>query len=214
MFPFALLLIFRFLPTKLSWFFAFYVGASFVNEIDLEIVRNLLGYLPEVFQSRMKSYTGEAYVERRQEAAESFAWHVRYAEMAGRFIVYVWVIAIFLLKRYWSKQLPDVSKLFALALFMGGFAQIASLVPSGGRFMVIANSLLWAVLILIIGQNYFYNKLKPLKLATFPLLGFSLIFSIRVGMDFYGISALVSNPLFSIFLADQVPLIQFVKQIF
>ena len=80
--------------------------------------------------------------------------------------------------------------------------------------MVIANSLLWAVLILIIGQNFFFNKLKVLKLATLPFLGFSLIFGIRVGMDYFGISAIVSNPLFSIFLADQVPLIQFVKQVF
>jgi hypothetical protein len=214
MFPFALLLIFRFIPTKLSWFFAFYVGASFVNEINLEVVRNLLGYLPEVFQSRMESYTGEAYFERRQEAAEGFAWHVTFAGMAGRYARYAWIIAIFVLKRFWSKQLPDITKLFALALFVGGFAQIASLVPSGGRFMVIANSLLWAVFILIIGQNIFFNKLKVLKLATLPLLGFSLIFSIRVGMDYFGISAIVSNPLFSIFLADQVPLIQFVKQVF
>jgi hypothetical protein len=214
MFPLALMLVFFLIPSNLTFFFAFFIAASFINEIDLEVVRNLLGYFPDIFQSRMESYTGEAYVLRRQEAAESLGWHVKLAAVAGRYIQYAWIITFFVLKRFWSKQLPDITKLFALALFVGGFAQIASLVPSGGRFMVIANSLLWAVLIIIIGQNFFFNKLKFLKLITLPLLGFSLIFSLRVGMDFYGISAIISNPLFAIFLEDQIPLIEFVKQIF
>lgn len=214
MFPMALLLAFRFIPSNFTVLFAFYVAASFVNELDFAAVREALGFLPEVFQPRIEGYASEAVADARQEAAQGLAWHVNLADMAGRYIRYAWIIALYSLRSQWIRQFPEASRLFAMALFIGGFAQIAALVPSGGRFEIITTLLVWGVIVLLLGQGVFNNKLKPLKLLTFPLLGFGVIFSVRLGMSFFGISALVSNPLIALFYTDQVPLIDFIKGLF
>lgn len=214
MFPVALLLVFRFIPNNIPVLFVFYLAASFVSEINLEAVRNALGFLPEVFQPRVEGYTHEAVIEGREQAAAAAAWHVQFAATAGNILRYAWIIALFALRRRWSGKHPEILKLFALTLFVGGFAQIASLIPSGGRFEIITNMLIWGIVVMLMGKGIFHHKLTELKLATYPLLAFWLIFSIRVGMDYFGIFALLSNPVISLFLTEQVPLIEFVKEIF
>jgi hypothetical protein len=212
--PFLLLLMFQFIPVNLSLLFVFFIASSFVKEIELNVVRNLLSYLPEIFHSRMEGYLGDAYAERVAQKLETKAWHVGLASWAKEWVLYIWIIALYIFRHRWIKIQPQVTKLFMVAMFMGGFAQMASLLPSGGRFMVISHSLFFASIVLIMGAGLLKNKLPLLKLISYPLLGFSLIFSIRTGLDYIGIFTLIGNPFTAILHADQTPIIQFIKDLF
>lgn len=214
MFPVGIFMFFIFVPNYIGIFFLFYVSASFIKEIDLGAVRDSLSFLPEVFQPKVESYTGEAYAKRIIEAKDEMAWHVQFAGLANRIILYAWLIYAFINRKKWIVPNSPTEKVFGFALLLGGFAQIASLVPSGGRFMTVVNSLLYIVFIFAIINIKPGLTGKLLRAVTFPLLLFVIVFSIRRGFDYIGILTLFGNPIIAIFSQEQVPLIDFVKQLF
>jgi len=214
MFPAALFFVFLFLPNNLWVLFAFFVAASFIREINLKAVRDLLLFLPDIFQPKVESYTNPEYAKNVFTAQTELAWHVKLADLAERIFLYTWVVITFFKKKIWYRTFPDLKQLFGLALFMGGFAQIASLIPSGGRFGIISKALFYAVFLIIISYIKFNKIIEFLKLMTIPLLVFIIVFSIRVGLDFIGILTFFGNPFIAVFIDEQTPLIYFVKQLF
>lgn len=214
MFPLALLIAFRFIPKSLHLWFAFYFGATFINELNLQQVRDLLGFLPDVFQTKVQSYTNEAYQEVVLGRKLNAAWHVTMAQNFGKYILYAWVIILYVNHKKWFKDLPSLKNIFLFALFLGGWAQIASLVPSGGRFHTVANAFFYLTLILLLIQSHKKTQIYSIaKIIAVPLL-FVIIFQIRVGFDYIGILTFAGNPLFAIFFESQTPLIDFVKEVF
>lgn len=217
MFPITLLLVWQFLPRKLwlAWLlFGFYIGTSFVNEIDLFEIRNFLSFLPDVFQPRVSGYTNEVYAEGLEVLKD-----VKYAspifivaENSSRFITYAWIILAFTKRKEWKNNYKTYYRLFLFTLFLGGFANLASNMPSGGRFVVLSNVLFYALFVLLLGKNYL--QVTWLKFITLPLLSVAVIFNIRRGFDFIGILTVAGNPLIAPLFDTQTPLIDFVKQFF
>lgn len=215
MFPVALLIAYAFIPKNATILFVFYMATSFVNEINYEGLSDALGFLPEVFQPRVRGYTNEQYVEQMRASIEELSWHVRFADYSQKFVLYLWTFVAFVFYNKWTKHLPDIRNIFLLGLFIGGFAKIAGLVPSGGRFLVVSNFLFWMVFSLLIAEYAMFRfKLPWIKLMTYLPLTFYLIFAFRMGMDYYGPLLFVGNPLFALFTNDQIPLVEFVKSIF
>jgi len=215
LFPVSLFFAFIFIPDYLLVYFIFYLLTTLVKEINLIAVRDSLSFLPEVFQPRVDIYTNQDYAVSLKESASQLAWHVRFAQIAGRIVIYSWVISAFITQRYWQPYTQKIYKrLFAFALFIAGFANIASLVPSGGRFLTIANGLFYAVFVLILIQPALASKVRYVKTLTVPLLLFSLIFSIRVGFDYMSFFTIIGNPLLVLTGIEQTPLIEFVKDLF
>lgn len=214
MFPVALLFAYILLPRNLWILFLFFVAASFVKEINIKAVRELLSFMPDVFQPKIESYTSEPYVKRVLLARQEIAWHVKFADIAGRIIVYAWTLIVFLNRKKWLETHHEMFKVFTLALFIGGFAQIASLIPSGGRFISVAYSLFYATFILFLVDIRTNKLISLIKVFSVPLLLFSIIFKIRVGFDYTGALTFFGNPFFALFIDDQTRIIDFVKQIF
>ena len=210
MFPVAILLFWQFVPRKAGLIFGFYIATLFVSEINLLGVRNLLSFLPDIFQSRVSSYTDEAYalkIAERQSGA-----HVILAENITRWVTYLWIIFAFLKRKDWKDNYKTYYNLFLFALFLGSLANIASNVPSGGRFLTVSKGLFYALFVLLLGKNYL--QLKWLKIISFPLLAYAAIFQIRVGFEYMGFLTVAGNPLIALFIDTQTPLIDFVKEIF
>jgi len=141
MFPTAILLLWLFLPKNINLFFVLYIISAFINEINLVELRNVLSFLPEVFQPRVEGYTAEGYAKHIGELKSQVNWHVIWAEYFKRSITYVWAIAIYIQRKKWKDFLPNFYQLFMLALFLGSIANIAVNIPSGGRFIVVYNLL-------------------------------------------------------------------------
>lgn len=212
-FPVALLILFSFLPLNLAILFLFYFFTLTIAEIDLKVVKNLLAVLPDFLQGRVAGYTNDEYASGMKSAADKYSWHVVLANQSLKWIKIFWILILFVFKKQWIVENPLVMKMFGLALFIGGFANITSLIPSGGRFSLLANVLFFAVFTLLISKDYFKN-IQILKRATIPFLAFSILFNVRMGLDYMGFTAIFGNPLIAAFVDAQMPLIDFVKWLF
>lgn len=212
--PLAVFIIYQFVPKNSSLWLAFFLLTSFVRELDLAVVRDFLSFLPDFLQARVAGYTKEEYLERLLESNAKKTWHVQFSEMFARYILYGWALIVYFKGGDWLKKNPSYHNLFVFALFFGGIAQVLSNVPSGGRFMTPVSICLYAVFVLFLAELKQDNSVKVFKLITIPFILFVMIFWIRIGFDFIGISTFISNPIVALFLEDELPLIDFIKSIF
>jgi len=212
-FPTALLFLYLFLPNKISIYFIFYLLVTLVKEINLLTVRESLSFLPQIFQPKVITYTDESYAQRIIESSSKFHLHVILAQNISRWFMFLWVLILYIYRKLWIPQSKKLESIFSFALFLGGWAQLASLIPSGGRFLVLADGLFYGIFILVLTQRTFYTKTKTIRLISTPLLLYIIIFKIRMGFDFIGISVIFSNPILALLLPDQTPLISFIKHL-
>ncbi len=215
MFPVALLLFYIFLPKRTALLFAFYIVASFVKEINLAQIQNLLYFLPDIFHVKINSYTDVDYalaVAEKENLPKSI--HVVLNTFCTQFFIYFWVITLYFTRKSWFNISPDGESLYNFALFFGGWAQIADSIPSMGRFISIDNNIFFVVLVLIISKINLSPKLNMLAKLTSPLLIFTIIFSFRIGFGYIGPLTFIGNPILASFMENSVPLISYIKSIF
>lgn len=166
----------------------------------------LENFSPESYQDRIDIYTADHAFDNMRESRMKVNWYVTASNN-----IYYWVSNILLLLlSFNSKLVPQERKLLNFCLLISGIANIASQVPSGARFLIIAHLF---TISLIIWQ--LYKKASPFffriaKLTSIPLI-ITIIFSVRTGLDFYGISMIVGNFFTSLIWDNNIPIINFIK---
>lgn len=206
-----LLIGYRFLPRKILIFYWFFIITSFIKEIDLLFVRDLLSLFPDFIYYRIASYTDIAYAESLAEHEGNVNRLLIYAEQVLSWVAYG--MATFMIvfdKKVWRNH-KKLNNLFCFGLFMYGAANILSLIPSGGRFLSIANLLIYAVFIFylrIAGDSLIF---RMVKYASLPFLCLFILVTLRIGMDFYGLFTLIGNPILAFVVDDLTPLIQYIR---
>ena len=183
--------------------FVFSLIAS-IGNIDA-IVNTLEQYSPDSYQDRIELYTTDSAFEGIKDGRIAVNWYVN---ASGD--IYFWVTNFLLLVLAFSSLKDESSKkLLHYCLLISAIANIARHIPSGGRFLVVAHLF---SLSLIIWQLYENNERlnKWAKICAVPLL-ITIIFTIRSGFDYYGISMFCGNFMTSIFWNDNVPLINYIK---
>jgi hypothetical protein len=159
MFPVALLLIYIFLPKRTALLFAFFIAGSFVNEIKLTQIQNLLYFLPDVFQRKVDTYTDVEYaLTVAAEANLPKSIHVVLNTFCTKFFVLFLDYSPLFTRKSWFNISPDGESLYNFTLFFGGWAQIAASVPSMGRFILIVNNIFFVVLVLIISKKTYLRS--------------------------------------------------------
>jgi len=211
MLPVGLLLAFTLLQNRLNLYFIFYVSSFFLAELDLAFIReNLLAILPEAFHRRVMGYTNEAYADSR--AGRIRTWHVAYYGMALR-----WVIIVFLSLVYYKvssllkNSNTSLQRLLGFSFLFLGVANIFSVVPSGGRFIAVAQLFALAAIYLYIQntrERSIVNRMIPFAI---PAILFYCIIAFRMSLDSIGVLAVIGNPLIAIFGNIDTPLIDFLK---
>ncbi|TKG95416.1 hypothetical protein EYV94_08205 [Puteibacter caeruleilacunae] len=212
--PIGLLFGWMLLPNNITVLFIAYILASLLSEVNLNFMESLDGYVPSFLQSRMESYGNEAYVEKLAEISSQNSWHVHFAKNALGYVRYVWIIVAYMYRKTIAEFFPDFNKLFGLGLFVGAFAQLVSSMPSGGRFLVISDEIIFALFVFMFSYGRLEYRTYILRLITIPIVAFVLIFQFRVGCDYMGILTFLGNPIIALFIDDQTPVIEFVKSIF
>ncbi|MGB9747742.1 MAG: EpsG family protein [Bacteroidales bacterium] len=212
--PIVSIFIFSLLPKNITIFFFFYILTAFVTEIDIKTVRDAISFVPDFFQKRIDSYTNPDYIAKIQEATEYNSWHVNFAALSLRIVLYTLTIIAYAQSRYWKPGNNSIRQIFMLALFLGGFANLTSHLPSGGRFVTIANGFFFAAFVLIFQHKFLLKKNRLVRIILIPLLSFWLIFAVRVGFDYTGFMTVFGNPLMAVSGIEQRPLITFVKSLF
>lgn len=210
-FPVALLLLFLFLPKKPTAYFIFLMVTAIISEIDLVRLRGSLSFLPSVLQYRINYYTDSAYALSVLESSKTLSWHVKFSDYALKGVIYSLIIVTFYSDRQKLKNEDQLYTLFSLSLFMIGWANISSLVPSGGRFLTIAYILTFTFFILYISEQKVPKLVNKTKLFAIPFLIFFCIFNIRVGFDYMGISTFIGNFISALIIEDTTPIITYIK---
>ena len=213
MLPAGIFFVWIFLPRNINIYLVLYFITAFFYEINLLEARNLLSFLPPLFQPRVEGYTNEAYAEVLQAAKQVSAFHVKTAGLLTNWVMYGWILILFVKHREWKIFMPQTNNLFSLALLLGAFANIASGVPSGARYQVLSGFLFVVIIIILISHPKEFIYFPRLSLLTIPLLAYIVIFKIRMGLDYTGILTFVGNPIFAIFVENRIPLIDFIKRI-
>lgn len=214
LFPVAILILFGFLRNRLDIYLVFFIATSFIKEIDLQYVQSVLSYLPDFFQSRISGYTNTEYAESINIANQSLNWYLPFAGKGISWIIYIMTLFTYFFCRNFLRNRQELMTLFCFSILLYGFSNISSLVPSGSRFISVANTFMFAFIIIFISE---FPKIKGLffvKAISVPLLLLYCIVKIRVGMDFYGLMTLFGNPIFAAFDSDPVPLIMGIKRLF
>jgi len=107
-----------------------------------------------------------------------------------------------------------LKKLMITFLFLGLFINILSSIPSMGRFIVLTDFIMYALLLLVISNvslpNFSHNLLKYSSI----LLILPIFHTLRIGTIYYGHSLFWSNFFGIFFIEDRNPIIYYVKSIF
>ncbi len=207
----VVLLGFAFIPKRLSLFYWFFIFTSFVKEVDLAVVKDLLSLLPDVFFYRTQAYANIDYMASLEKSEQFINWYVTFAKQSVVWVSYAMATWVFFFGREFLKKYREYYILFCFALLMVGFANVSSLIPGGGRFMTIGNLFMYAFFIIYLFHEYRNKMVKLVALATAPLLFIFIVVSVRGGMDFTGMSTIIGNPILAFFMEDQVKLIDYLK---
>lgn len=196
---------------RLSLYFYFFILTSFIKELDLQAISSGLAFLPHVFQVRISSYTNPDYIESVANAASEYNWYILFSRKALSWVTYAMAIGIYSFYRKSIEKNKVLLSLFAYSLFLYGCANIFQLVPSGGRFLSVALCFCFAFFSIFLAVTPSSRVLSGITLASFPLLLLFGLVSIRTGMDYYGLSVVIGNPVISILFTDDTPLIEVIK---
>ena len=210
--PIMVLLIYAYLGNRKSLYFILFIITIFINEVNLEVIKQLMSYLPAIFQNKSTIYLQPDAIENQNLFLNANNWYIRYYVLIIKWISYFFLIVLYFSKKIISTDSKLVfERLYSFSLIFYAFANIANLMPQGGRFFDVANMFVFFVLALIPIMIHETIIIKSLKVLSLPFLILIIIVSLRIGSDYIGFQTLFGNPLSSLFIEGDVPLINLLK---
>jgi len=191
------------LGDRIKYYFITFIITIFVSNININQFNKLLSnYAPKILIERSDSYTDEKKVEefRNSENESSKVWYAVYYGKSLKWVLFFLLIYYYLtykrelLKAHNKKYL----KLLAFIFLFSTVANLMSTIPSGGRFLSLAN-LLAIVFIILIFQNYSTTKNeKMIAFLATPFLIFFIVVAIRLSWYSLSMTAIIGNPIIAI----------------
>lgn len=186
------------LGNKLKLYYILFVLSLLMSEINIGSLNAFIeANAPQELIDRSSSYFDEEKVENFRNTDRQDLKMVWYAKYYG--ITLKYSLISFLLIFYWTigKTISNdkiLLNLLSFILLFYSFANIMSSIPSGGRFLSVANLLTLSFLTLYL-QNYVIKRdlYRISKIAT-PFLLFFIIISIRMSWYSLSVMTLIGNP--------------------
>lgn len=217
LFPVMILAVYFLLKNRTTIYFYFFLISLFITEINLNIVNSRLkSNLPSIFHQKVDAYVNEDRVrllsDRNTEKIEK-NWYARYYGHGLKWFIILFLIIFFYKEKDYIQSIEGNRKLFSFCLLFYSCANIFSLVPSGGRFLAIANMMSLVLIILCIKHFHGKKYIRITSYLSYPLLLLFVVVSIRNGFDTIGAFTVLGNPIIAIFISNNIALIDLVKQI-
>lgn len=212
LFAIAILGLYLLVKNRPTIFLVFFILTSFIRELDLSQVQSVLSFLPDVFQTKVYSYTNQDYADLISTSSRYFNWYIPYSLRGLTWTCYAIILVFYFVCRKHYLQNKMIMSLFSFCILFYSASNIFSLVPSGDRFLVIANCFMFAFFVLVASMI----KIKSLLFVNFlslPLLILFCIVSIRIGMDYFGLVTIVGNPVFALLDTGSYPFITDIKKL-
>lgn len=213
-FPVAVVGLFYLLKNRANVYLIFFIVTSFIREIDMEWFQSTLSFLPEVLFVEISNYLNEGYAEYRRATDEEMPWFITYASIGIRWAIYLIVFSTLAFGKQILRERPDLRTLLSFSLLFYGFTNVLSLIPSGDRFQIVANTFMIPYFLLFLVAFPKIGDTIIIKVFSVPLLLLFCMVQIRIGMDFFGLMTLIGNPVSAAFYSDPIPLITELKNLF
>ena len=210
--PLAILGIYFFVGNQILIYFFFFIITFFIKELDLNVVRDFLtNNLPEIFLPKVTTYTNTDYAEGLTTLFEQVNWYIKFYSMALKWSVTIFLVVIFFTgKKFYTKHI-NFNNLLNFTFLFYSISNVISLVPSGARFLNLANLFALAFIFFYVQYAPRGKTLRRLITVAVPALALFTIVSIRIAFDTMGVLSVFGNPFLSLVFKLDITLIEMVK---
>lgn len=210
----TVLLIYLVLRNHPKIFFTLFILSFFMSFLQLDIIREWFdSYAPAVVQDSRASYLEESTVDAVERYRAEVNWYVTAQLEIIKWFVFVYFSYIFLFGYRKLTGNKPLSNLLNFSLLFYAVVNTISMVPSVGRFYLVANIMSLALIFLYF-QLISGNIPIWIKKMSIPFLVVFLVIKLRFASDFIGALLFIGNPFFASLSDDHTPIIDFVKSIF
>lgn len=207
--PVGVLYGYAFFGNRLVLYFCFFLATFFISEVDLSAFNNLVErYAPEIIQERTAGYRSEHYVEQyRQDSGSNRAWYAQWYNRVLKWSVMGFLIVLFIRGRKFFSNNKYWLSLFSYVLLFYGVANLFSSLPSGSRFVSVANLAALSLIILYVQNREQGKVMKRLVFLATPALLLFIVVSVRMGLYSLSATAILGNPIVAaLFTGDHISL--------
>jgi hypothetical protein len=198
--PITILLVYMIGGNRLAIYYSFFVSTFFISELDLTFVNNILEvYAPESFQENTASYRIEEYVEEYRTEASDNNWYSTLYGSALKWSVMGFLSLFFFKNKKLFEENRYLLNLFCFTLLFYGVANLVSSLPSGGRFISIANFGAVSLIVLFLQNCAQQKMMRMYTWAVTPALLLYIIVSVRIGFLSTGATSILGNPIIAYF---------------
>ncbi len=212
--PLGILLIYIFAGNHTKLYFFLFIGTFFIKELDLTQVGDLLtNNLPKIFLPKVKTYVNVDYAEVLADSFINASWFIKVYYLALKWSVVSFLAVIFLTGQQFLSGNKNHNSLFSFTLLLYSVANVFSLVPSGGRFIILSN--LFAVAFIFFYVQYAPRSKAIKRIIPFavPALALFCIVSIRMAFDTMGFFSLLGNPIMTMFINVDITVLEVFKSV-
>jgi len=208
-----ILILYLFLRNKTSVFFAFFVFSFFMASLKLDIINRLFeSYAPQIVVESRSSYFDETNVQSLIQSRVGTSWYLLFYNDIMKWIIFANYILIYLRRNSIEINNSQFLKLFNYSLLFYAIINLISGVPSVHRFYEVANMLSLALIFQYFQMTPSYHGIW-LKRIAIPFFLLFIIISLRFAFDYVGVMLFLGSPLFAWLAENQVPMIDFIKQL-
>ena len=189
-----------------------FVATMFINALNLDAVGGMLSEIsPAAYEGRIDMYMNQDVLDNNKQSSGLANWYISYSGIIQKWGFNILLILLYPCFKRNVKQKELLSSLFFFALLLGAFANIMALIPSGGRFQVLAKMFKLPLIIMAvmsIPQSDSFRKYVNISLFILLL---PLVVEFRRIFDYYSITAVLGNFITALFWENNVPLMDVVK---
>ncbi len=207
---FAVLLLYQVLgKTFTKGYFIFFLISFFTSELNLDLIKNQISFLPDNFIEKSDDYLNEDYKKKRDDLKQNKNFRGKYYQSSLKWAVGILLTTIYLNRRKINGNY-SLENLLAFCLLFVGVFNVLSFIPSMNRFQFV--SYLFALtLIYPYFNTYVDEKEKKIIYMCVPLILFYFVMKIRIGFEFTGLLTVLGGPLFAALKDSDIALIDFLK---
>jgi hypothetical protein len=194
-------------------FYLFYLASFFLEELDFELGRTLVLFLPKAYSERSEGFVS---VEKETQFLENVTekpWFIEFGNLGMKYGIFIFVTIIVLKalkKRYLIKNVNWMS----FSMFLLGVSSLLTSLPSGSRYQIIAQLIVFPYLIL---EHFEHRNDKILQTIIWILIpGFLLYsaFSFRMMLEYVNYYLLVGNPFIAALFHVETSIYELIESIF
>ena len=214
--PVAILLLYILAGNRTMIYFVFFIASSISSGINIGVLNEFIAAnVPTALADRTATYRNEDTVEELQSGADAGTdnrnWYIRLYTAALQYPLTIFILILF----YYRREMALFDKRFmnslSFTLLFWGVANFMASLPSGGRFLAIAELSALPLVILYV-QNIPKEKYLTGKvMLAAPAILLFIIVSIRFGFLSISVNTLIGNPLMVMLTDYNIALDELIK---